>query len=315
MRSQSSESLLVIYGAIAANLLIAATKFTAAYYSASSAMLAEGIHSLVDSGNELLLLLGLKRAQKPADDLHPFGHGKELYFWTLVVAILLFGLGGGMSVYEGITHLFAPSPITDATWNYAVLGVALVAEGISWSIALRAFWREKKLGETLWQALRGSKDPTVYTVLCEDSAALAGVVIAFLGVLLSHWLANPYLDGSASILIGLVLAAVAIFLVYESRGLLVGEAADAETVYGVRTIVGADPAVQRAGEPLTMHFGPDQVLLNLNVEFRPDLTTDELTAAVERLEAEVRSAYPEVGRIFIEANALKGGTRQRASGT
>ena len=306
MSSGSSERPITVYGAIAANTVIAVSKFAAGITTGSSAMLSEGIHSVVDTGNQLLLLLGIHRSKRPADELHPFGHGKELYFWSLIVAILLFGLGGGMSIYEGITHLEHPAVIQDPTWNYVVLGIAFVAEGTSWAIAWKKLLDNRKQGQGLWQVLRASKNPAVFVVVAEDSAALAGIFVAFLGVLLGHSLQNPYLDGAASIVIGLILAAVAGFLAYESRDLLVGEAADADVLQSVRRLAEADPAVVGVSRPLTMHFGPEQVLLNLDIEFRPDLSAAEITAAVDRLEAGIREERPSIKRIFIETEALRG---------
>ena len=318
MSPGTSECPITVYGAIAANAVIAVSKFAAGLISGSSAMLSEGIHSVVDTGNELLLLLGIHRSKKPADELHPFGYGKELYFWSLIVAILLFGLGGGMSIYEGITHLRHPAVIQNPAWNYVVLGIAFIAEGTSWAIALKKFLEKKRRGRGLWQALRASKNPAVFVVLAEDSAALAGILVAFLGVLLGHRLQNPYLDGTASIIIGLILATVAGFLAYESRDLLLGESADADVVQSIRKVAGADPAVLGVSHPLTMHFGPEQVLLNLDIEFRPDLSASEITAAVDRLEAGIRRERPSIKRIFIEAESLKGqalesGTSSQAS--
>jgi cation diffusion facilitator family transporter len=302
----STERPVTVYGTIAANAVIAVSKFAAGLISGSSAMLSEGIHSVVDTGNELLLLLGIHRSEKPADALHPFGYGKELYFWRLIVAILLFGLGGGMSIYEGISHLQHPAVIRDPTWNYVVLGIAFIAEGTSWVVALKKLLEKKQKGQGLWQALRASKNPAVFTVLAEDSAALAGILVAFLGVLLGHRLRNPYLDGAASIVIGLILATVAGFLAYESRDLLVGESADEDVVQCVRKLAEADPAAVGVSRPLTMHFGPDQVLLNLDIEFRPNLSASEVAAAVDRLEASIRRERPSIKRIFIEAESLKG---------
>jgi cation diffusion facilitator family transporter len=306
MSSGSSEQPVTVYGAMAANAVIAVSKFAAGLISGSSAMLSEGIHSVVDTGNELLLLLGIHRSKKPADQLHPFGYGKELYFWSLIVAILLFGLGGGMSIYEGITHLQHPAVIQNPAWNYVVLGIAFIAEGTSWAIALKKLLGKKRRGRGLWQALRASKNPAVFVVLAEDSAALAGILVAFLGVLLGHRLQNPYLDGTASIIIGLILATVAGFLAYESRDLLLGESADADVVQSIRKVAGADPAVLGVSHPLTMHFEPEQVLLNLDIEFRPDLSASEITAAVDRLEAGIRRERPSIKRIFIEAESLRG---------
>jgi len=301
---EQSERPITVYVAVGSNLAIAAAKFAAALITGSSAMLAEAIHSVVDTGNELLLLLGIRRSARPADTLHPFGHGKELYFWSLIVAILLFGLGGGMSIYEGISHLQHPVEIRDPTWNYVVLGVAFVAEGASWVIAVRKLLEGRREGQSAWRTMRTSKDPTVYTVVAEDSAALAGVLVAFLGVLLGHRLHDPYLDGTASIVIGLILATVAGYLAVESRDLLVGESAGTDVVEDIRALAEADPAVVQASRPLTMHFGPDRVLLNLDIEFRPELTADEVAAAVDRLEARIRKEHPSIRRIFIEAEAL-----------
>lgn len=304
----SHEKPLAIYGAMGANLLIAVTKFVAAGFTGSSAMLSEGIHSVVDTGNQLLLLLGLKRSRRPADAGHPFGHGKELYFWSLIVAVALFGIGGGMSVYEGITHLLHPHPLEDPTWNYATLGFAFLFEGTSWVIAtkqLRPQIREKGL----WATLRASKDPSIITVFFEDSAALAGLLVAFLGVFLGHRLNSPAADGIASMVIGLILAAVALFLVRESKGLLLGESADPAIVKDVHDLARALPIVADVRCPLTMHFGPDEVLLNLEIQFRPGLPPGEITQAVNRLEREIREKHPEFKRIFIEARALQGQPR------
>src|SRR5438132_7346055 len=198
----AAESTKVIYAAIVTNLAIAATKFTAAAFTGSSAMMSEGIHSLVDTGNGGLMLLGVRRSRKPADALHPFGYGKELYFWTLIVAIVVFAVGGGISAYEGLLHMLHPKTVEHPIWNYVVLGFAFVFEGYSFSIAFKAFQTER--GElTIWQSIETSKDPTTYTVLFEDAAALLGLVVAFIGVLLAHVFNNPYFDGAASILIGI----------------------------------------------------------------------------------------------------------------
>ncbi|HEX9940788.1 MAG TPA: cation diffusion facilitator family transporter [Thermoanaerobaculia bacterium] len=304
----SQEKPLAIYGAMGANLLIAATKFVAAGLSGSSAMLSEGIHSVVDTGNQLLLLLGLKRSRRPADADHPFGHGKELYFWSLIVAVALFGVGGGMSAYEGITHLLRPHPLEDPTWNYVVLGLAFLFESVSWVVAAREFLpRIREAG--LWQAILSSKDPSIVTVLFEDSAALAGLIVAFLGVFLGHRLGSPHADGIASIVIGVILAAVAVFLVYESKGLLLGESADPDVVEDVRRLARNLPEVVDVKRPLTMHFGPDEVLLNLEVEFRPEISASEITALIDRLEREIREKHPEVRHIFVEARSLQGRAR------
>jgi len=305
------EKPLAIYGAMGANLLIAITKFIAAALSGSSAMLSEGIHSMVDTGNQLLLLLGLKKSRKPADASHPFGHGKELYFWSLIVAVALFGIGGGMSAYEGITHLLHPHSLEDPTWNYVVLGLAFVFEGVSWIIALKQL-RPKMREQGLWKTLRSSKDPSIVTVFFEDSAALAGLIVAFLGVLLGHKLNSPYADGIASIVIGVILAIVAVFLVYESKGLLLGESTDPAVVEDIRDMARTLPAVADVKWPLTMHFGPEEVLLNLQIDFRPGLPPGQITESINCLEEKIRQKHPEFKRIFIEARALQGGQRPAA---
>jgi cation diffusion facilitator family transporter len=295
----------VVYAAIAANLAIAATKFVAAAVTGSSAMFSEAIHSVVDTGNGILTLVGIRQSARPPDDLHPFGHGLELYFWTLLVAILIFGLGSGMSFYEGVTHLRHSAEPGNPKWGFIVIAAAFVFEGISWIVAFRAFRRVQR-EKGILRAARESKDPPQFLVLFEDSAALAGLVIAALGLFLSHRFRDPRFDGAASILIGLLLAAVAIFLARESRLLLVGERADPAVVRSIREIVESDPATVRASQPLTMHLGPDAILVNLDVQFRPNLTAAELEKAIERLEEKIRRKHPEVQRIFLEARSLGG---------
>lgn len=295
---------MAVYAALGANLVIAVTKFIAAGITGSSAMLSEGVHSVVDTGNQALLLLGIRQSRQPADEAHPFGHGKELYFWALIVAIILFGVGGGISFYEGIVHLRQPEPLEDPTVNYIVLGLAAAFEAAAFTIALRALLSAQR-GQPLWRAVRQSKDPAVFVVLFEDAAALAGLLVAFLGVFLGHRLANPALDGVASLVIGVILAGVAVLLAWESKGLLVGESADLETVRSIRRLVEADPAVAGAGPPLTMHLGPDQVLLTLEVEFRPSVPPGQVPAAIQRLEQAIRTQHPAVRRIFIEATGIR----------
>jgi cation diffusion facilitator family transporter len=290
---------------MAANAGIAATKFIAGAITGSSAMISEAIHSVIDTGNQALLLLGMHRSHKPPDEVHAFGHGKELYFWSLIVAIMLFGVGGGMAFYEGITHLLQPHALEDARWAYAVLAIAFVFEASSFTIALREMHRRRGK-RTLLAAVHRSKDPAVFTVLFEDSAALAGLLVAFLGVFLGHRFENPYFDGAASVLIGLILAAVALVLAYESRGLLVGESAATAVVESIASIAGADQAVAAASSPLTMHLAPREVLLNLEVEFRPGVSAEEQLCAIDRIEERIREKHPEVTRIFIEARRATG---------
>lgn len=292
-----------IYAAIVGNAAIAVTKFLAATFTGSSAMMAEGVHSLVDTGNGLLLLFGIRASKKPADETHPFGHGKELYFWTLIVAILIFAVGGGISMYEGISHLQHPSALEDPFWNYVVLGIAMVFEAIVWTVAYRQF-QEERGDQPMWQAIRGSKDPTTFTVLFEDTAAMLGLIVAFIGIFFAHLLGVPALDGIASIVIGLILAFVAIFLAYESKGLLIGEGADPRTLASIRTITAADPAIARVVRALTMHFGPREVLLTLEIEFRRGLSAAEATGAVDRVDKTIRAEHPEIRHVFIEAQSL-----------
>lgn len=304
MVKESGKKPIAVYGALTANLLIAAMKFTAAAFTGSSAMISEGIHSLADTGNQGLLLFGLSRGKRPADAEHPFGHGHELYFWSLIVAVVLFGLGGGLSIYEGITHIFHPEEITDPIWSYATLAGAFLFEAASLAIATRELMKRQP-GKSIWRAVRASKDPTVFVVVFEDAAALAGLVLAGLGVLLAVQFDLPVLDGAASIAIGLLLACVSLLLAFECRGLLLGESAPPETLRRVREVVEQDAAVVRAGRPLTMYLGPDEVLLNLNVEFQPRLSGDEIAAAVRRLEAAIRREYPDIRRIFLEVRSFK----------
>ena len=300
-----------IYAAMAANGAIAITKFFAASVTGSSAMLSEGIHSVVDTGNELLLLLGIKLSKRPPDDSHPFGYGQELYFWTLIVSLFIFAIGGGMSIYEGINHVLEPEPLSDPFWSYAVLGLAVLFEGYSWNVALQEFLATKKEA-SFWDAIRASKDPTIFTILFEDTAALIGLFVAFIGVLSGHLLGNVYLDGVASIVIGVILCGVALLLAVESKGLLIGEGADAQTVASIRKIIAEDPAVGKVLRVLTLHFGPEEILLNLEIEFVEDLETEKLEIAVERIEASISAQHPEIQNIFIEAKSIS--ARPKISG-
>jgi len=299
-----SSSRTAIYTAIAANAGIAVTKFIAAAMTGSSAMLTEGVHSIVDTGNEGLLLLGVRASRRPADPQHPFGHGKELYFYTLIVAVLIFGAGGGASIYEGILHVQHPEPIDRPFVNYIVIGLAMLFEGASWRYALKAVRRGRTAG-SIWRTVRESKDPTSFTVLFEDTAALAGLAAAALGVWLSTTLDMPALDGAASIAIGAILCVTAALLIRESKGLLVGEAASPDVLQKIRAIVGDDPDIAAAGRMMTMHMGPDEVMLNVNLQFRDGLPLDGVTAAVDRLEQNIRDAEPRMRYIFIEAEGLK----------
>jgi cation diffusion facilitator family transporter len=305
MASSSKKAALA---AVAGNSAIAVTKFVAAGITGSSAMLAEAIHSVVDTGNGGLLLFGMKRSRRPADEHHPFGYGQELYFWTLIVSILIFALGGGMSIYEGIKHLQHPSELRNPTVNYIVLAFAMVFEGFSWWVAYRVF-RAQVGKRSLWQVIRDAKDPVPFAVFFEDSAAMLGLIVAFLGIWLGHRYDNPYFDGGASVLIGLILAGVAWLLARESQGLLLGESAQPETVAGIRRICREHPSVLQVKEALTMHMGPEDVLVNLGVEFDHGLGADDVERAVDELERSIRDAYPNVKRIFIEVDSITGRPR------
>ncbi|QFZ84841.1 cation diffusion facilitator family transporter [Variovorax paradoxus] len=294
-------SKIAIYGAIGANVAIAVTKFVVAGITGSSAMLSEGIHSAVDTFNGVLLLVGIRLSQRPATAEHPFGHGKELYFWSLIVAVLIFGLGGGVSFYEGIQHIRHPEPMRDATWNYVVLGLAALFEGTSFFIALREFRREAR-GRPFWQALDQSKDPTTYTVLAEDSAALAGLGVAALGIWASHRFDMPALDGAASVVIGLLLAGVAVLLISQARGLLIGEGIRPETARAIRSLAMQQPSVQDVGRVLSMYIGANEVLAIVDVNFKDGTATGEAADAIAAIEQQVRARFPMIRRLFIEAS-------------
>jgi cation diffusion facilitator family transporter len=289
----------VIYAALAGNLAIALTKFAAAAFTGSSAMLSEGVHSLVDTGNGALLLYGMHRAARPPDRTHPLGHGRELYFWSFIVALLVFALGAGVSFYEGVIHIMAPEPVVNAKVNYVVLGLSFLFEGSSWLVALKEFRQQK--GKQGWlQAVQSSKDPSVYTVLFEDSAALLGLIVAFAGILSAQLLEMPELDGVGSIGIAVILGATAIFLARESKGLLLGEPASPEVQKKVLAIAQEDPAVQRANGILSVHIGPEEIVAGLSIEFEDHLTAPEIEACVERLEARLKKEMPQISRLFVK---------------
>lgn len=299
--AQSNSS---IYGALFANGAIAILKFIAAFFTGSSSMISEGIHSAVDTSNELLLLLGIKRSKRPADKNHPFGYGPELYFWSLIVSVLVFGLGGGMSIYEGITHIAHPKPMQNAMWNYFVLGGAFIFEMISVTISIKGFLKHSYPDGSFWTRLRASKDPGFFLVIYEDVADIAGLLIAFAGVLLSHYYHNHVLDGIASILIGVVLTVIAILMITESHHLLIGESADLHLVKEVEILIGDDDDVIAVQTPLTMQLSPDEVLLALNLEFRNDLNGKGIVETIKRLESLIKQKFPEVKQIYLEAGTL-----------
>lgn len=292
----------VVYAALAGNVMIAITKFVAAAFTGSSAMLSEGVHSLVDTGNELLLIHGMRRAALPPDRMHPLGYGRELYFWSFIVALLVFAIGAGVSLYEGVAHILSPEPLRNPLANYVVLGLSFLFEGASWWIALRKFRSEKgTLGYV--EAVVRSKDPTTFTILFEDSAALIGLVIAFIGIATSQAFEMPALDGVASIGIGGVLAATAMLLARESKGLLLGESAWKSVQEKILDVAASDPAVQRVNGVLTVHMGPDQIVAALSVEFEDRMTAPEIEACIERMESRLHEEKPEVTTLFVKPQA------------
>ena len=296
----ASGSRTVIFAALIGNTLISITKFGAAAYTGSSAMLSEGIHSLVDTGNQGLLLYGLKRAARPADEEFPFGYGKEIYFWSFIVAILIFALGGGISIYEGIRHVQHPEPISNPLVNYIVLGFALVFEGFAWWFAFREFNRQKGRWGYI-EAIQRTKDPSIFVVLFEDSAAMLGLLVAFAGVALSQATGILFFDGMASIIIGLILVGTAVWLAYETKGLLIGESANRAVINEIREILRDEQSIEQVNEVLTMHMGPDFILANISVKFADSETAERIEAVVAGIDREVKRRHPEIKRIFIEA--------------
>jgi len=302
MRSRDSRK--VVYAAIMANLAIAALKYAAATFTKSSAMMAEAVHSTVDTGNEILLLLGMKRSARPADALHPYGHGKALYFYSLLVAVYIFALGGGLAVYKGISDMRNPSLPENTGWNYGILAVAAAFEFYSWRISYRELRMRKDSDESVFDEIVGSKDPTVFTVFLEDSASLIGAFLAFLGIFLGVTFRNPYLDPIASILIGILLAAVALLLGKETGALLIGERTNRARIRKLRQIFADDPAVERIGEILTMQLGPQQALLTAKIRFRRTLSLQQLESEIRRIKQRIRHQEPIMKTIFIEPDPL-----------
>ncbi|MEZ5670087.1 MAG: cation diffusion facilitator family transporter [Alphaproteobacteria bacterium] len=295
----------VVYAALAGNSLIAITKFVASAITGSSAMLSEAVHSLVDTGNQALILHGMRRSAKPADRRHPFGYGMELYFYAFVVAILIFGLGAGISVYEGVQKVLEPHPVEDAYINYIVLGLAMVFEAGAWFVAFKAF-RQTKGSHGFFAAVQRAKDPTVFTVLFEDSAAMLGLIVAFVGILLGQLTGILWIDGAASIGIGLILAATAVVLAIECKGLLIGEAASPEVVRDVIARVSGRDAVERINELRTMHMGPNDIVLAMSLDFRDELSAGQVEQTISEIEADILAAHPAMRRIFIEIQSAGG---------
>lgn len=294
--------------AIIANLAIAAAKLTAFLFTGPSAMLAETIHSLVDTGNGSLLVLGERMSAKPADASHPFGYGKELYFWTLLVALFIFLIGGGASIFEGINRVRNPHPVEHVLWSYVTITLAAVFEGYALWVSIGEF-REAEGVRPSWRAIHDSKDPTTFTVIFEDVAALFGLLTALVGTLLGQTMQWPLADGIASIVIGSTLMLVAFLLIVESKALLVGEGASPQMLNAIHTITEKQEGVRRAGYPMTMYFGPRNVLLTMNVRFDQTLTRDRIEQSVDAIEAAIRSRFPDIRHIYLEAESI--GASQR----
>lgn len=298
----ASSSKKVIFAALAGNTLIAITKFIASYITGSSAMLSEGIHSLVDTGNQGLLLYGMKQADKPASEEFPFGHGKEIYFWSFVVAIMVFALGAGVSLYGGIKHVIHPSELANPMVNYIVLGLAILFEGASFMYALKEF-KEVKGQLTYIEALKQGKDPSIFVVLFEDGAALLGLFVALIGIFLAELTGIVQFDGIASIVIGIILAVTATLLARETKGLLIGESADPEIVKAIKEMVDQIDPIERTNEVLTMHMGPNYILVNVSADFSPDASSDEVEGSIAELDKRIKKRFPKVKRIFVEAES------------
>ncbi len=307
MASGSSKT--IIIAALLGNGAIACTKFAASVYTGSSAMLSEAIHSLVDTGNQALLLYGLKKSERPADKTHPFGYGRELYFWAFVVALLIFSIGAGVSLYEGVHKVMHPELVTSPIVNYIVLGLAMIFEGVALYLATREFNRRR--GKTpIFTAVRQSKDPGLFTVLFEDAAAMMGLAIAFAGLLAAEYFNLPWMDGAASIGIGLLLAGVAVFLCFETKGLLIGEAVSDALAADLEALIMTSDAVNQINEMRTMHMGPQDVLLAVSLDVRDDMDTGSLEDAIYDLEQQIKAAHPEVKRLFIEIQSGEDHTEQ-----
>ena len=298
----ASGSKMVIIAALIGNMLISVTKFVAATITGSAAMMSECIHSLVDTGNQVLLLYGLKRAALPADEDFPFGYGKEIYFWSFIVAIMIFALGGGISIYQGFHHLQNPEPISNAMVNYIVLGLAMLFEGAAWYFAFREFSRVKGRWGYL-EAIQRAKDPSIFVVLFEDSAAMLGLVVAFVGVLLSETTGILIFDGIASIIIGLILIGTSVWLAYETKGLLIGESASQAVRRGIRDSLRGRAHIDHVNEILTMHMGPDFILANISVDFDNAISAQQVESDIAAITRSIKQAYPQIKRVFIEAES------------
>ncbi len=297
------ESRFVVIAALSANILIAVAKFAAALFTGSSAMLSEAVHSAVDSGNEILLMIGLRRGDRKPDETHPFGYGMEVYFWAFLMAVLMFGAGAGVSFIDGMDQILHPQEITDVWVSYLVLGLCAAAEATSWTISARSFNKGRR-GRGWLAAIRRSKDPSVFAVLLEDSAALAGLGVAALGIGLSEILENPIWDGIGSVVIALILLITGLTLARECHGLLTGESALPELRSSIAKAARAQPGVRRLGELATLQVGPEAVLVTLSLDFEDRLSSCDVETAVSNLERRLKSDHAEIARVFIEAQSL-----------
>jgi cation diffusion facilitator family transporter len=311
MAKQNARRVMLV--ALAANLAIAAAKSFAAAMTGSSAMLSEALHSVADSSNQVLLLYGARRAKSPPDAHHPFGYGREIYFWSFVVAVVIFALGAGVSLIAGVRRILEQSNPGDFLVSYAVLLTALGFEGWSWATAMREFRKEKGQA-TYFEAAHRSKDPRVLIALCEDSAAITGVAIALLGTALTQWLGVPWIDGASSLAIALVMAAVALFLAYEIRGLLIGEPADPETLADIEAMMRRCPAVRRVNRLWSVHLGPSEVLLAASVDLAGDVPGQRIEAALDDVQRDVKRRHPLIRHFFVELKNLDGPDHGRADG-
>ncbi len=293
-----------IIAALIGNSLIAISKFVAAFLTNSSAMFAEGVHSLADTGNQLLLLYGIKQARKPADERYPFGYGKEVYFWSFVVAILIFAIGAGVSIYEGVHRVLEPEQVTNPLINYIVLSLAMLFEGGAWWVAFKEFRRSKGQWGYL-EAVQRGKDPALFVVLFEDSAAMVGLLVALIATALGQWTGNLYFDGAASIIIGLILAGTAAWLAHETKGLLIGESANPHVVNGIRDLARQHDEIDHVNEVLTMHIGPDFILANLSVDFADKVPAGDMERVIAQLDINIKQRFPRVKRVFVEAEARR----------
>jgi cation diffusion facilitator family transporter len=294
----------VVYAGLASNLLIAIAKFVVAAITGSSAMLAEGFHSAADTGNTLLLLYGMHRSQRPAHEIHPFGHGLELYFWSFVVAVSMFAVGGVLSIWEGVQHIVHPMAVAHESWSYIVLGISIVLSAGSFVVAMRE--ANSRRGETgILDYIRRSKDPTVFTMILEDSSDIFGALVAALAIFLATVFHDSRIDGVGSIAVGLSILSVSVVLANECRGLMVGETAPRKDVARMKQLLAMDPSVAHVGDLLTMQLGPDVILLNVEIQFKPHRAVEDLESTVDRLESSIRKEFPAVQHLFIEAKSLR----------